>query len=257
MVGIFNTPRTGATTNQKEVLVASTHLDDSYETEKEKIVSLLKKHPYVSLTSDGWSNPRREKIVNFVLVAPNMPPIFWTSIAPGSQSQTGKYIAQQVGKVIDDVESLIGKGKVASVTTDNAPNMVKAWEILENTRGVFCSGCGAHTLNLLLEDIKVIHSDRRNRLKTEKVRKLVFKYSNSEDNTSIPEVVFDGVTLKRKEGGNNSDDEGEPLAISDENDASSSSSDDEEESDGDRDGDTEANADNYVHTSYDYPYSQE
>ncbi|POM70023.1 Hypothetical protein PHPALM_13621 [Phytophthora palmivora] len=104
---------------------------------------------------------------------------------------------------------------------------------------------------------KFIHSDRRNRLKTEKVRKLVFKYSNCEDNTSIPEVVFDGVTLKRKEGGNNSDDEGEPLAISDENDASSSSSDDEKESDGDRDGDTEANADNYVDTSYDYPYSQE
>ncbi|OWZ09766.1 hypothetical protein PHMEG_00017477 [Phytophthora megakarya] len=42
---------------------------------------------------------------------------------------------------------------VFSMTTDSAPVMPKAWEILERERPIFCHGCSSHALNLILEEV--------------------------------------------------------------------------------------------------------
>eukprot|EP00644_Phytophthora_capsici_P006750 jgi/Phyca11/561897/estExt2_Genewise1.C_PHYCAscaffold_80174 len=87
----------------------------------EKLVEALKKCPFVGLVLDGCSSVSHEKKLNFV---------------------------------VDEIEAAVGKvGFVAGVNTDNAKAMQRAWEILEDKRGIICAGCGAHTLNLLLQDI--------------------------------------------------------------------------------------------------------
>lgn len=49
--------------------------------------------------------------------------------------------------------STVNGAIVASVLIDKASDMVKACEILEETRPIFTGGCAAHILNLLLEDV--------------------------------------------------------------------------------------------------------
>lgn len=63
-------------------------------------------------------------------------------------------MANVIGQVIDEIEHILGKGKISAVSTDNASNMVKAWKLIEENRlGVFSTGCSAHASNLLLQDV--------------------------------------------------------------------------------------------------------
>ncbi|ETO75523.1 hypothetical protein F444_08908 [Phytophthora nicotianae P1976] len=56
--------------------------------------------------------------------------------------------------VIEKVERVAGKGSVCAVVTDNASNMRKSWELLEERlHTLTCNGCSAHTPNLLLKDM--------------------------------------------------------------------------------------------------------
>jgi len=105
---------------------------------------------YVSLVSDGWSNIRREHMVNYVLVTPDHKPVLFGTDDTTEVVQNASAIAQALGKVIEEV----GVPKVAGVVTDNAPNMVAAWKILEEKYPtLIANGCGAHTFNLLVKDI--------------------------------------------------------------------------------------------------------
>ncbi|OWY96186.1 hypothetical protein PHMEG_00033612, partial [Phytophthora megakarya] len=96
-------------------------LTAAYKAEWNSVIAKIKEQNYVALVSDGWSNPRREKMI---------------------------------GEVIDEIEKEIGKGKVVSITTDNASSMQSAWSILETTRpGFMATGCAAHALSLLMKDV--------------------------------------------------------------------------------------------------------
>ncbi|KAG6955912.1 hypothetical protein JG688_00011677 [Phytophthora aleatoria] len=53
----------------------------------------------------------------------------------------------------DEVNDAAGKPVVISVTTDNAPVMQKAWELLEQQRSISCNGCSSHALNHILEEV--------------------------------------------------------------------------------------------------------
>ncbi|GMG17624.1 unnamed protein product [Phytophthora fragariaefolia] len=69
-------------------------------------------------------------------------------------SKTGTSIADIADEVINYVEDECEGSKVISLTTDNAKNMKKAWKVLERKRDIiFCTGCGAHTLNMLHKDV--------------------------------------------------------------------------------------------------------
>lgn len=104
----------------------------------------------MSLVSDGWSNIRREHMVNYVVVTPNHKPVLLGTEETTGVAQDAPEIANALSKVIEE----IGVTKVAGVVTDNAANMVAAWKILEQKYpSVIVNGCGAHTINLLVKDI--------------------------------------------------------------------------------------------------------
>lgn len=129
-------------------------LDKIYRMEHEEVVAYLRTQEYVTIVTDGWSNPRNESIINFVVVNPNIRPLFWKSIATGEATHTAEYIANLIGSVIEEAESCAKPLVVVSVVTDNTANMKGAWRILERDRlGLICNGCASHTMNLLIKDI--------------------------------------------------------------------------------------------------------
>ena len=77
----------------------------------------------LTLISDGWSNPRGESIINYLLVA-WIKTIFLKPIAIGKNCHTGEYIADGLIEII----SKIGSQNIIAVTTDNVSNMKSSWQ---------------------------------------------------------------------------------------------------------------------------------
>ena len=103
----------------------------------------------LTLISDGWSNPRGESIINYLLVAWTEA-IFLKSIATRKNCHTGKYIADGLIEVISE----IGAQNIVAVTTDNARNMKSSWQgVQQQYPDILCLGCSSHMMNLLVEDI--------------------------------------------------------------------------------------------------------
>ncbi|KAF1329290.1 hypothetical protein FI667_g5967, partial [Globisporangium splendens] len=103
---------------------------------------------------DGWSNINNESIINFVITKPHIRPVFWKSISTHDAAHTSVFIACSISNAIDEIESVVGKGAVTSVVTDNTANMKGAWKILQHERqGIVCNGCAAHGMNLLMKDV--------------------------------------------------------------------------------------------------------
>jgi len=72
--------------------------------------------------------------------------------------------------VIDD----IGAEKVNSVVTDNASSMRGAWDIIEaKYPHIFCNGCAAHVLNLLIQDICTMGNNEETIKKATAVAKFI------------------------------------------------------------------------------------
>lgn len=127
-------------------------LDAEYYRIKNDMDEKIKKTSSLGLISDGWTNVRGRGVVNFIITTPQ--PIFWSSIYPGIQRETGEYIKEQVRKVMDEV----GAEKFVALVTDNASNMRAAWrQIQAHYNHIDCIGCAAHGLNLLFGDIMKIN----------------------------------------------------------------------------------------------------
>ncbi|ETN04365.1 hypothetical protein PPTG_15041 [Phytophthora nicotianae INRA-310] len=92
----------------------------TYKKRKENIVKQLKQQQYLALFTKGWSDTNNSSIVNFVLVSPTMKPVFWSSIAIGEDEHSGKYIAECIDRVIDEVKVAIGSKGICAVVTNNA-----------------------------------------------------------------------------------------------------------------------------------------
>ncbi|OWZ13683.1 LOW QUALITY PROTEIN: hypothetical protein PHMEG_00012945 [Phytophthora megakarya] len=122
-------------------------LMQTYKTEKEELISVLRDQSVLGLVSDGWSNGQGGELNCRQSVDET------TSLTPGEDEQTGKYVANAIGVVIDDINNAVGRHAVRSVTTNSAPNMQKVWEILEKERQVCCNGCRSHALDLVVEQV--------------------------------------------------------------------------------------------------------
>jgi hypothetical protein len=130
-------------------------LDQVHGNVRKHAIVRIKAKKLVSIVTDGWSDTNRSSIINFVVVAPGMPSVFWTSIATGAEKHTGEYVAEQLEAVLLDVENTT-KAKVVGILTDNASAQIKAWEIIErqpNRKSVLGGGCAAQGLNLIIEDV--------------------------------------------------------------------------------------------------------
>ncbi|KAH6583738.1 hypothetical protein BASA61_007856 [Batrachochytrium salamandrivorans] len=85
------------------------------------------------LTSDAWSNIKNEPIVNYMLIS-DYSTFFLESVSTGEQSHDAKWIAQDMGRVIDSLA-----GKVCGAVTDNTTTNRSAWSILKKKYPDFSS----------------------------------------------------------------------------------------------------------------------
>ncbi|XP_072161387.1 uncharacterized protein [Bemisia tabaci] len=120
-------------------------LDDVYNDLKVKMKKKVEDSETLGISIDGWTNVRRESIMNCMLYTPE--PVFEKSIECGLESHTGDYIAEQLQTVIEEK----GPQKVMGAVTNTPNNMKAAGNILQNKYPwLTWYGCLMHLLNLLL-----------------------------------------------------------------------------------------------------------
>lgn len=105
----------------------------------------------LTIISDGWSNIRRDAIVNIVVATPK--PLLFKVIETTTERHTAEYFAKVLGEVIEQ----LGPHKVFGIITDNAANMKAAWELLSQKyrdTNLYTYACIAHSLNLIFSDLK-------------------------------------------------------------------------------------------------------
>lgn len=93
---------------------------------RQRVIAKINEYQYVSIVTDGWTDPNGAKIVNFMVVAPGMPSMFWSSWASGSTAHTAENIAARVEQVIAEIQCLTS-ARVVGIVTDNASNMTSMW----------------------------------------------------------------------------------------------------------------------------------
>ncbi|KAH6588617.1 hypothetical protein BASA50_005438 [Batrachochytrium salamandrivorans] len=110
------------------------------------------------LTSDAWSNIKNEPIVNYMLISDSST-FFLESVSTGEQSHDAKWIAQDMGRIIDSLA-----GKVCGAVTDNTTTNRSAWSMLKKKYpSLFFQGCASHGLHLLVKDIFAATKTKRGR----------------------------------------------------------------------------------------------
>ncbi|XP_022869854.1 uncharacterized protein LOC111389199 [Olea europaea var. sylvestris] len=103
----------------------------------------------VTIVSDGWSDPQRRPLINFMAVTESGP-MFLKAVDCSGETKDKYFIANLMKEVINE----IGHQKVVQVITDNAPNCKGAGQIIElEYPHIFWTPCVVHTLNLALKNI--------------------------------------------------------------------------------------------------------
>ena len=90
-------------------LLATRLLDSAFEKQKTIIGEYIAESNAVALISDGWTNIRKEQLVNFAASIPNLKnkPVFTKSVSTGEIQLTGDNNA----KIIKEVITLVGVKK--------------------------------------------------------------------------------------------------------------------------------------------------
>ncbi|XP_020975910.1 uncharacterized protein LOC110270819 [Arachis ipaensis] len=112
----------------------------------------------VSIVSDGWSDPQRRPILNFMAVTKSGP-MFLKAVDCSDEIKDKDYVAKQIRDVIREV----GLSNVVQIVTNNAP-VCKAASLLIEAEfpSVFWTPCVVHTLNLALKDICAAKNTEKN-----------------------------------------------------------------------------------------------
>ncbi|ETL81948.1 hypothetical protein L917_17823 [Phytophthora nicotianae] len=101
---------------------------------------------------DGWSNTNSSSIINFMVVAPAMPAVFWSPWSTKLKQHTANYMAQEIEKVIEDIESQT-TAKVVAVVTDNAKNMRSATHRKQSPRNVLSALKNLEADNIFVSEV--------------------------------------------------------------------------------------------------------
>lgn len=83
-------------------------LDDEYKRVKEYNNILNAK--VLGVMCDGWTNLRKERIVNFVVTTPN--PVFFKSILTGTDRHTREKMAEEIINVIEEIGNIAFQVKI-------------------------------------------------------------------------------------------------------------------------------------------------
>ncbi|KAK8579694.1 hypothetical protein V6N12_070005 [Hibiscus sabdariffa] len=103
----------------------------------------------VTIVCDGWSDPTRKPLINFMATSGNGP-MFLKAVNCFGDVKDKFFIANLMKEVIDEV----GHQNVVQIITDNASNCKGAGEIIESMYPhIYWTPCVVHTLNLALKNI--------------------------------------------------------------------------------------------------------
>ncbi|XP_044369483.1 uncharacterized protein [Triticum aestivum] len=103
----------------------------------------------VTIVSDGWSDPQRRPLLNFMAITEDGP-MFLRSINTEGEVKSKEYIRDRLCEIIEAV----GPANVVQVITDNASNCRGAGLLVqERYNHIFWTACVVHTLNLALKSI--------------------------------------------------------------------------------------------------------
>ena len=103
----------------------------------------------VSIVSDGWTDPARHPLINFMVSSLNGP-VFLKSVDALGQYKDAQYMGELFIKIIEDV----GVDSCVQIITDNAPVCKVAGMIVEaKYPQIFWTPCIVHSLNLALKSI--------------------------------------------------------------------------------------------------------
>lgn len=136
--------------NRKEI--GGPLLESIYEEEYLKFQEVLKDQS-VCLGFDGWSNVHNEPIICITVTCKDGEVYLVETVDTSGHSHTAEYLAKVTGEVIRKCETDFSC-KVRSVVTDNAANVTKTRQLLEQETdlSIITYGCSAHILNLLAND---------------------------------------------------------------------------------------------------------
>jgi hypothetical protein len=137
-------------------------LDNEFEDLSAKVDAKLNiKAPdvYVTISLDGWSNPRRQAIMNFMLHNGTCT-LFHHAVDCTGKTKDAEFTANEITKAIRTIGKTVGddaRAAVICVVTDNAEVMSTAWDrAREANPHVVFIGCSAHSFNLMYSDIMKI-----------------------------------------------------------------------------------------------------
>ncbi|CAJ2629747.1 unnamed protein product [Trifolium pratense] len=112
----------------------------------------------VTIVSDGWSDPQRRPLINFMAVTESGP-MFLKAVDCSGEVKDREFIAQKIKDVVMEV----GPSNVVQIVTDNAAVCKSAGLIIEaEFPNIFWTSCVVHTLNLALKDICAARNTERN-----------------------------------------------------------------------------------------------
>ncbi|XP_010240053.1 uncharacterized protein LOC100843939 isoform X2 [Brachypodium distachyon] len=109
----------------------------------------------VSIVSDGWSDPQRRPLLNFMAVTEDGP-MFLRAVNIEGELNSKEYIFEKMLETID----FVGAANVVQVVTDNAANCRAAGLLVEQKYPrIFWTPCVVHSLDLALKNIGAIRSE--------------------------------------------------------------------------------------------------
>ena len=118
----------------------------------EKLLVPLKstwKEKGVTIVSDGWSDPVRKPLINFLATSGSGPMFLKAENCFGEVKD--KFF---ITKLLEEVIHQVGDQNVVQVITDNAPNCKAAGDLIEGRfPHIYWTPCVVHTLNLALKNI--------------------------------------------------------------------------------------------------------
>ncbi|GKG04523.1 hAT dimerization domain, ribonuclease H-like domain protein, partial [Tanacetum coccineum] len=99
----------------------------------------------VSIVSDGWSDPTRKPLINFMATSGN-DLLFLNSVNCFGEVKDRFFIANLMKEVINE----IGHQNVVQIITNNAANCKAAGQLIESQfPHIYWTPCVVHTLNLI------------------------------------------------------------------------------------------------------------
>ncbi|XP_057444020.1 uncharacterized protein LOC130736193 [Lotus japonicus] len=112
----------------------------------------------VTIVSDGWSDPQRIPLINFMAVTEDGP-MFLKAVDCSNVKKDNEFIAKHLNDVIMEV----GPSNVVQVVTDKAPVCKPSGLIVENEfPTIYWTPCVVHTLNLALKNIYAAKNTEKN-----------------------------------------------------------------------------------------------